>query len=704
MYKVLIAIAAMLSLQATSFALGAKVHLLLDQKSVNHLKVKELGRGEYEITTTGNDPFVLTNQLTQAYDHNAVSVLSFETFALKEIDGVQIFFSPPLAETHSVSGLTIESSEGWMPFTANLGQSKKWGKGKMRFRIDFGKTPGITLRIRNLHLRKMTGQEIRELQKSVAEKKRDKANKDATTESLASYFAASYPNRIRAVSAEKSAITVQYEASEGLMLAEVRPWQQVQLLTKLEELTWFKPLVSGKGTIKIPRVVKGVQPYDRIYSSWCLVQIKKKAIQLMSHALYCIDDAKAVVKTIPVPKPKTKKGLQISWRPNNMKQLDELGVKHAAVNIELCALLNVSKGVPYIEHAYMGKTFRINKNVVERQSKVLSYAAKNKYLMGAILLISKHAPKEYKSILHHPDYDPRGIYSMANVTSREGVFYYAMLTNFLASYFSTEEHGYIHYYIIHNEVDAAWVWTNCGKNPAEIMMDYYVKSMRVVYNTVRQYNPQSRVMISLTHFWNKRNTHGPADAMYAPKNLLNILADHSRVEGDFDWGLAYHPYPHDLRNPQVWKDPVHWRFDTDIISYKNLEVLVAYMKQSKFFYKGKRRKIHLTEQGFSNPNDSNKQLQMQAAAMAYGMKKVNGLEGIDAHILHRWVDHAKEGGLNLGLVQKKSGSICTVGKKKPSFDVYAAIGTPQEDEVCRFALKLIGIKSWDEIFYRTEIR
>jgi len=184
---------------------------------------------------------------------------------------------------------------------------------------------------------------------------------------------------------------------------------------------------------------------------------------------------------------------------------------------------------------------------------------------------------------------------------------------------------------------------------------------------------------------------------------MDILADHSRVEGDFDWGLAYHPYPHNLRNPQVWNDPVQWRMDADIISYKNLEVLVAAMAQPKFLYKGKRRRIHLTEQGFSNPDHSEQQLQIQAAAMAYGMKKVNGLDGIDVHILHRWVDHAKEGGLNLGLVQKKPGSICDAGKKKPSFDVYSAIGTPREEEACRFALDVIGIKSWDEIFYKGEI-
>lgn len=171
-----------------------------------------------------------------------------------------------------------------------------------------------------------------------------------------------------------------------------------------------------------------------------------------------------------------------------------------------------------------------------------------------------------------------------------------MLLDFLASYFTTKEHGYIHHWIVHNEVDAAWVWTNCGKRGPDTMMDYYVKSMRMVHRTVRQYNPRARTLISLTHYWNKRNSHGPPETMYAPRELIDILVDHCRVEGDFEWGLAYHPYPNNLRNPQVWNDPVEWSFNTDIISYKNLEVLVAYMKQPRFLYHGKIRDIHLTEQ------------------------------------------------------------------------------------------------------------
>ncbi len=682
-------------------ASAGDISLTLDVKTAHQMAVKALAGGEYEVTTTGEDPYVFTQPLAAAYDANTQSVIAFETFSLQPVHKLQVFFTPPLGEAHSLSGGAIGSSEGWAPFAMNLAKSETWGAGKRQFRLDFGQQAGLTFRIRGLELRGLTAEELEHRtprETAVAEERAFGAAIDA-------YFKASFSSAIRQVAADRDEITVTCHAEEKLVLAEIRPWQHVQLITSVQELEWSLIVEAGAHTVTVPRTTTGGgHPYDRVHSRWCLMKVEKESVSLASHALYCTDDSETAIKSIPVPEPETKKGLQISWRPDSMGMLDELGIRHAAVNIDLCGLLNVPEGTPYVEHTYLGRTFRVNKDVVDNHSRVLAYAAKKKYLVGAIILVNKDAPPGFKTIMHHPDYVSRGIYSMANVTSPEGVFHYAMLIDFLASYFSTEEHGSLHYWIIHNEVDAAWVWSNCGRRGPETMMDFYVKSMRMVYSTVRQYNPSAWVKISLTHFWNAKNVHGPADTMYAPRRLIDILTDHSRVEGDFDWGLAYHCYPRDLRNPQVWKDRVSWRFDTDIISYKNLEVLTAYMQQPQFLRDGKRRKVFLTEQGFSNPNDSKESLRIQAAAMAYGMKKVNGLDGIDAHILHRWVDHAHEGGLNLGLVQKKPGSISTVGAKKPSFDVYAALGTPREEDACRFALELIGIKDWDEIFHSEEIR
>lgn len=677
------------------------VPLILDLRRTNDIEITRQDDGSCNIVTKGEDPYIFTKPFDQNFDPGRLHVLSCETFALKKIEGVQIFLSPPITQSHSVTDGVIQSSEAWVPFSMDLSQAGMWNKTKKVFRIDFGRRDGLRFQIRNLELREPTAEELQRAKTAEAKARLE----ESFGAGLRAYFKKDFANRVEEVIADKKEISVTLTATRPLTLIEVRPWQSVQQIKRKDQFLWSHEVTKGRQTIRIPRAeASGEFPYDRLYSKWCLMEVKGDQVELASHAVYCTDDSRTAVGTMPVPQPGSKKGLQISWRPNDMGQLDELGIEHAAVNLFSGALLRVNKDTPTVEHTFMGRTFKLNKNAVDQQSRVLKFAAERNMLVGGILLMDKNPPAPYEAMLH-PDYLSSGIYSMANLTSEEGVFLYAMLVDFLSSYFSMEKNGFIHYWIVHNEVDAAWVWTNCGRRGPDTMMDNYVKSMRMVHHTARKYNPQAFTTISLTHYWNKVNSHGPGDTMYAPRHLLDILADHSNKEGDFNWGVAYHPYPCDLRNPEVWKDPVTWSFDTDIISYRNLEVLDAYMRQPRYLQQGRMRPIYLTEQGISNRNDSPQQLRIQAAAMAYAMKKVQAIDGIKGHILHRWVDHPAEGGLNLGLVQKKKkGAIYAAGEKKPSFDVYAAMGTPKEEAATRFALKVIELKSWNEIHHKGKIK
>lgn len=686
-----------LFLHALLFVLGidflsAAIPLQLDLSSAHDLTIKPLGKAHFEFTTTGKDPHLFTLPLPSDRDPTPFPVLSFESFSLKTIPGIQIFLAPPVSEEHSLRDATILSSEGWIPFTLDLSRSQHWGQGKQRFRLDFGRQVGLTFQLRALHLRSFTAAEARQ-RKNEAAKATEKRQNEAWWKS---YLQATFPDQVSEVVIDHDTVAIHHQVSEPLLLAEIRPWQSLRKIRLRNNLVWSQQIIKGATKTVIPRFPAGAR-YDRLHSRWALFRPTGDSLVLMSHAVHCTDQSSATQKTIPIPKPSTKKGLPLTWRPEAMGQLDELGIGHGTINIDLCQLLRVPKDQPVLTHRYLGRNFRINLAAVEHLARTLRFAAERNYLMGAIILVSRNPPPELRNILLHPDYLPNGIYSMANLTSPEATLHYSMIIDFLASHFACKENGFLHYWIIHNEVDAAWVWTNCGKCGPLTMMDSYVKSMRTVHQIARQYNPQARTFISLTHFWNSRNVHGPVETMYAPRHLLEILAEHSQAEGNFDWGVAYHPYPRNLRNPRVWEDQVAHHFDTDIISYKNLEVLPAFLRQEKFLFEGQLRKIHLTEQGLSNPDNSQEQLQIQAAALAYAMKKVNATEGVEAHILHRWVDHAQEGGLNLGLVQKKPGTISTAGQKKPSFAVYAAIDTPDEDKTCHFALSLIGTPSWEHL-------
>ena len=181
--------------------------------------------------------------------------------------------------------------------------------------------------------------------------------------------------------------------------------------------------------------------------------------------------------------------------------------------------------------------------------------------------------------------------------------------------------------------------------------------------------------------------------------MLDILLDFSRSEGDFEWAIAYHPYPQDLNEPKSWLDTsVTHDFDTPLITYKNIEVLDAWVKQPRTMYLGcHRRTVYLSEQGLNSRDYSQKSLEEQAAGMAYAWKKLEQLDGIDAFQYHNWVDNREEGGLRIGLRRFPDDAEDPYGPK-PIWHLYQKLGTSKEDQACEFAKPIIGIKNWDEIF------
>src|SRR3546814_9953661 len=150
-----------------------------------------------------------------------------------------------------------------------------------------------------------------------------------------------------------------------------------------------------------------------------------------------------------------------------------------------------------IPFKYGGKTWYADRDWIERHDRTLREAAKRDILVSSIVLIDKavNTPdKVIGALLEHPDCDPAGIYSMANMTSAEGVEAYAAAMNFLARRYSRpdERYGRVHHWIIHNEVDAGWVWTNMGEVDTLLFMDTYHKSMRLVQLIARQYDPHAK--------------------------------------------------------------------------------------------------------------------------------------------------------------------------------------------------------------------
>jgi hypothetical protein len=182
--------------------------------------------------------------------------------------------------------------------------------------------------------------------------------------------------------------------------------------------------------------------------------------------------------------------------------------------------------------------------------------------------------------------------------------------------------------------------------------------------------------------------------------MLKTLQDYSNAEGDFQWGLAYHPYPQDLNEPKAWNDTkATFSMNSPLVTFKNLEVLDAWIRKSENKYKGTiKRTLWLSENGTNSRTYSDTDLKEQAAGFAYVWKKMKTLDGIDAMQWHNWIDNRSEDGLRIGLRRFPDDS-SDPGGRKPVWFTYQAAGTDQEDSVFDIYKSIIGVNNWSEVLY-----
>jgi hypothetical protein len=442
---------------------------------------------------------------------------------------------------------------------------------------------------------------------------------------------------------------------------------------------------------------------DRLFSKWRLVRRTDRGLAPASHARFA--DEITPRTELPPLKPRHKKGLGgFSADRGFLSDLDDLDVACVTVNIPLTFLQ--SKPTPgRTVHEFGGRTYYVDDAAIARLDRTLHETAARDIVVMAILLVppADHFPDPaIGGQMAHPDYAPPGIFAMPNVRDADGLAAYAAAVDVLAERYSRADgaHGRIHHWIVHNEVDAGRTWTNAGEKGLAEYVDLYHTSMRIVSLVARQYDAHAEVLASLTHSW----TRPAEEHAYAARDVLDRLLDASRAEGDFPWGVAYHPYPQSLQEPATWRDAdCPHALDAPFITFKNIEVLAAWARQPSTWYRGERpRSIHLTEQGFNSRDYGAEALQLQAAAMAYAWKKLADFPEILTFEYHNWIDNRHEGGLRIGL-RRFPDDEADPGGKKPIWDVFRALGTTDEDRTCAFALPLVGVDSWDDVLYRGEI-
>jgi len=402
------------------------------------------------------------------------------------------------------------------------------------------------------------------------------------------------------------------------------------------------------------------------------------------------------------PSAASKKGLQVQMLDDAV----ELGIKHATLNVNLSSFIDPHADDSTRERIvwqHDGQQYFFHRRTVEHLDHQIKSLSDEGILVYLILLVYEHHDAQVNQILSHPNYTKAAPNHLAafNSVTPEGRDWLSALIAYFAHRWSTADvqqaaHGRVVGYIVGNEVNSHWFWSNQGEVTMEAFADDYHRTVRLVHSAVRSAAEWPRVYISLEHHWNMRYPGGNEKQTFAGRNFIEHFAELARKDGDFDWHVAFHPYPEDLGDPRFWQDESAVdSFETPRITFRNIDVLTRYLQKESMQFDGHPRRVILSEQGFHTPDGSDGET-IQAAAYCLAWKLIENLNGIDAFVLHRHVDHQYEGGLRLGLWTRRPDSVATPAREKMIYDCFRDADTERWEETFQFALPIIGRSGWDE--------
>ena len=385
------------------------------------------------------------------------------------------------------------------------------------------------------------------------------------------------------------------------------------------------------------------------------------------------------------PTPPNQKGLQVQMVEDALV----LGIHHAGINMNLTALFD-PKSKPESGEFVFNQKYLAS---LDRQIKPLSDAGIVVYL---IIIAYPSKNPAIDAVVLHPGHrkDYKFTVGAVNTTNR----FLDAVMSMLAERWSGAhpEHGRVWGWIIGNEVNSHFLWNNMGLVPLKTAASEYEKAFRIAHLAIRRHSQNARTYLSSDHHWSA-GMHNVSPQEATPgRDFLDTFARLVRERGDFDWNVAWHPYPEDLGNPRAWADKTVTHDDnTNKVTFKNLEVLPQHLARPELLFDGRPRRIILSEQGFHTLLTPDGE-RLQAAAYAYAWEKIQTLPTVDAFIYHRHVDHAHEGGLRLGLWRNAPHSVADPYSQKLIYELFKKAGTPEWRAAANALLPVTGLKVWGQ--------
>ena len=350
-----------------------------------------------------------------------------------------------------------------------------------------------------------------------------------------------------------------------------------------------------------------------------------------------------------------------TWVTALEEDIDYLGFGCMMTEVNSAWIQTVNPTEHDIPHVWNGQTYYFDKKTMDLYDRLMLPCIK-RGIPCLVRLINrfnyrlKGSDDQLCRIIGHPAYEDIGFseeMSAFNLRTEEGLNFYCACVDFLCARYADPQSPLFCSFImdVGNEINAQAVWHNCGTMSCRDYMEEYTQQLRIAHLIGKKYNTHHRVNVSFDHHFAMR--FRPDELRYYPaKECLAYLAAFSQRDGDFDWGIAAHPYPEDLSRPDFYHDTsAEFSFDSPRITMKNLEVWQALADLPELQYRGRSRRIVFDEQGFHTRSDDPETENKGAAAFVLLYQKLKKCPSIEQFLINRYADMplGDESGLCLGL-------------------------------------------------------
>jgi hypothetical protein len=393
---------------------------------------------------------------------------------------------------------------------------------------------------------------------------------------------------------------------------------------------------------------------------------------------------------------------------NDAEEVKTLGLQQSSCGPNIAELMTLNPENA-IEYQYNGKPYYFKKSVVERMDRRLKMLADNGVMcvmryVNTSNLTSADTEKGITAIVNHPAFDyrsPSAYISAFNLRTEEGLDYFCACTEFLIERYARPDNKYgcCLSFEMGNEVTSQYIWGNAGEMECSEYMYEYTSVMRLAWLLAMKHYANFRIHTSFDQYFQGRHIPEKPRCFYGMRECIDNIQKYCDEEGDFPWNIAFHPYPENLSFPDFYHDrEPSFTFQTKRITFKNIEVMPAYLDQEHLLYKGCPRRIILPEQGF-NSRDGEPYTEWQAAygyVLAY--LKIRKQPTIDMFLHHNYIDGPWEFGLNLGV--RRFGGYDADGRElpgepKPIYWILRDMDTPAEGGRVEAARTFIGPELFD---------